>query len=122
MDLNLGHKIAERELLRQSIWLNSAVTLALLKVDALSSLCQNGGREGGLYLVKASQSGGMWPTLCGGKVQTILTNMQNGATEEKNPPVGPTLRSYAPACGLLEAGLQDTLTLQVKRATAGSDR
>ena len=48
--------------------------------------------------------------------------MQNGATEEKNPPVGPTLRSYAPACGLLEAGLQDTLTLQVKRATAGSDR
>merc|ERR1712210_173723 len=53
------------------------------QVDALSSLCQSGGREGGLYLVKASQSG------------------------------GPTLRSYAPACGLLEAGLQDTLTLQL---------
>jgi len=53
------------------------------QVDALSSLCQNGGREGGLYLVKASHSG------------------------------GPTLRSYTPACGLLDAGLQDTLTLQL---------
>merc|ERR1711971_184203 len=53
------------------------------QVDALSSLCQNGGREGGLYMVKASQSG------------------------------GPTLRSYTAACGLLESGLQDTLTLQL---------
>jgi len=50
------------------------------QVEALSSLCQGGG---GLYLVKATQSG------------------------------GPTLRSYTPACGLLEAGLQDTLTLQL---------
>ena len=36
------------------------------------------------------------------------------SAEDKAPFVGPTLRSYTPACGLLEAGLQDTLTLQVK--------
>ena len=33
------------------------------QVDALGSLCQSGGREGGLYLVKASQSGGLWEKL-----------------------------------------------------------
>ena len=67
-------------------------------MEALTTLCQDGGREGGLYLVKASQSGGILVSITKNLKQIIL---------------GPTLRSYTPACGLLEAGLQDTLTLQV---------
>ena len=66
-------------------------------MEALSSLCQGGG---GLYLVKATQSGG---------------NLTSQTLSKENVGLfsGPTLRSYTPACGLLEAGLQDTLTLQV---------
>ena len=56
------------------------------------------------------REGSTWYTPLASPHTTLVSPLQVRASQSSGPG---SLRSYSSACGLLEAGLQDSLTLQV---------